>query len=76
MGMKELLRTNDLVLISRLEALFADNGLHVFVADAHMSAVEGSVGFLPRRIMVVDDEIGEARALLADVGLAEFLPDA
>lgn len=73
--MKELLRTNDLVLISRLEALFADSDLHVFVADGHMSAVEGSVGFLPRRIMVVDDEIEEARALMADEGLAEFLPD-
>ena len=74
--MKELLRTNDLVLISRLEALFADNGLRLFVADGHMSAVEGSVGFLPRRLMVIDDEIDEARALLTDEGLAGFLPDA
>lgn len=73
--MKELLRTNDLVLISRLEALFAGAGLHVFMADGHMSAVEGSVGFLPRRILVVDDEVAAARALLAQEGLGAFLPD-
>ena len=74
--MKELLRTNDLVLLSRLEALFAERDLRLFVADAHMSATEGSVGFLPRRVMVVDDEEAEARALIVEAGLAEFLPDA
>lgn len=74
--MKELLRTNDLVLISRIEALLAESGLHCLVADGHMSALEGSVGFLPRRILVLDDDVDEARALLADAGLDGFLPDA
>ena len=39
------------------------------------TALEGSVGFLPRRILVVDDDIDEARTLLAEAGLDGFLPD-
>lgn len=74
--MIEVLRTNDLVLISRLEALLAEAGLPFFVADGHMSAMEGSVGFLPRRLLVPDDAAEEARALMVEAGLAEFLPDA
>ncbi len=50
--MIELLRTNDLVLISFVETLLTQAGVAFFVADQHMSAVEGSLGFLPRRIMV------------------------
>ena len=51
--MKVLLATNDIVLISRIEALLTEEELGYFVADQHMSALEGSVGFLPRRIMVL-----------------------
>lgn len=72
--MVELLRTNDLVLISRLEALFAENGLPFFIADGHMSAMEGSVGFLPRRVMMPDDVVDEARTLMDEAGLSGFLP--
>src|SRR6188474_776246 len=52
--MVELLRTNDLVLISAVRALLAEDDIHVFVADEHMSSLEGSVGFLPRRVLVPD----------------------
>ena len=71
--MKELLRTNDLVLISRIEALLAESGLHCLVADGHMSALEGSVGFLPRRVLVVDEDEAHARAALRDAGLGAEL---
>jgi hypothetical protein len=71
----ELLRTNDLVLISRIETILRDAGLDFFVADQHMSAVEGSLGFLPRRVLVADDDSGAARAALAEAGLAEELRD-
>ena len=74
--MKELLRTNGLVLISLVEAIFAAQGLRFFVADAHMSALEGSTGFLPRRVLVADDQIASARRLLAEAGLAHELRDA
>jgi hypothetical protein len=68
--MIELMRTNDAVLISFVEALLRDSSVTFFVADSNMSVVEGSLGILPRRIMVADDEIEAARRLLADAGIA------
>lgn len=73
--MLELLRTNDLVLISRVEAILAERGIGVFVADQHMSALEGSLGFLPRRMLIDEDDVAAARAALAEAGLAEELHD-
>ena len=74
--MIELVRTNDLVVISLIETLLDEAGLGYFVADQHMSAVEGSLGFLPRRVMVVGDDEAQARRLLRDAGLAAELRDA
>ncbi len=73
--MIELLRTNDLVLISRVEAILADADIDFFIADQHMSAMEGSLAFLPRRVLVPTNEADRARAALADAGLAEELRD-
>ncbi len=73
--MHELVRTNDIVLISLIESLLDEAGVGFFVADRHMSAVEGSLGFLPRRIMVLADEMSRARRLLKDAGLAAELRD-
>ncbi|MFP1631789.1 DUF2007 domain-containing protein [Zhengella sp. ZM62] len=67
--MKELIRTNDLVVISFAESLMRDAGIRFFVADGNMSIMEGSLGVLPRRLMVEDDRIDEARRLLADAGI-------
>lgn len=71
--MVELLRTNDVVLISRVEALLADWGIEVLVADRFMSALEGSTGFLPRRLLVADDDLPQARRALIEAGLAAEL---
>lgn len=71
--MIELLRTNDLVLISAVEAILAEIGIDVFVADAFMSAVEGSLGFLPRRVLVPSEFVEEAREALEAAGLAAEL---
>jgi hypothetical protein len=68
--MVELLRTNDLVLISLVEAILEENGIDVFVADTFMSALEGSLGFLPRRVLVHQDLESDARSVLEDAGLA------
>lgn len=73
--MLELLRTNDLVLISRIEALLRERGVVFFIADRHMSSAEGSLGFLPRRVLVAEEDAAAARAALAEAGLAEELPD-
>jgi hypothetical protein len=71
----ELVRTNDLVLISLIETLLSQAGVAFFVADQHMSAVEGSVGFLPRRIMVDSRERERARRLMREAGLSGELRD-
>jgi hypothetical protein len=71
--MIELLRTNDLVMISLVEAILSEERVGYFVADQHMSAMEGSLGFLQRRIMVASDEVGRARRLLLAAGLGEEL---
>ncbi len=73
--MVEILRTNDLVLISAVESLLRAAGVGFFVADQHMAAVEGSLGFLPRRILVERDEEGRARRLLTEAGLKDELRD-
>jgi hypothetical protein len=67
--MEELIRTNDLVLISFIEVLLRDAGISALVMDQNMSILEGSLGVLPRRIMVPSGEIEEARSLIADAGI-------
>ncbi|MGH6815987.1 MAG: DUF2007 domain-containing protein [Hyphomicrobiaceae bacterium] len=74
--MREILRSNDAVLLNFAETLLRHAGLMVFVADTHMSVVEGSLDFLPRRILVDDDCWTQARRLLVDAGLGDRLvPD-
>ena len=66
--MREVLRSNDAVRLSWLIALLADAGIAAVVFDAHMSIVEGSIGALPRRLMVGDDDHARALEVLADAG--------
>ena len=62
--MIELLRTNDPVLLSWIEALLADAGVRVVLLDAHTSVVEGSVVAIQRRLMVADEDAELARRVL------------
>lgn len=71
--MDELIRTNDLVLISFVEALLKEAGIGYFLADQNMSVLEGSLGMLQRRILVPSDEFTAARRLLTDAGMADEL---
>jgi hypothetical protein len=71
--MEELLRTNDLVLISFVEALLRDAGIKHFVADQNMSVIEGSLGVLPRRVLVDAASADAARKLLEDAGVGAEL---
>jgi hypothetical protein len=74
--MRELVRTNDMVLVSAVVALLDGAGIRHVVLDQNMSVLEGSLGVLPRRILVPDDEDMNARRLLKDAGLAhELRPD-
>ena len=67
--MKELLRTNDPTAIACASALLDGEGICFFVMDVHMSVLEGSIGILPRRLMVPEDEYVRAQGILRDNGL-------
>lgn len=73
--MIELIRANDAVLLSFAESLMKDAGIHCLIADQGMSILEGSLGMLPRRLLVDADREDEARRILRDAGLgAELRP--
>jgi len=67
--MEELLKTNDLVLISFVESLMRDAGIEVLVLDQNMSVIEGSLGILPRRVLVPDHRLDAARNIVRDAGI-------
>jgi hypothetical protein len=66
--MQELVRTNDSVRLSWLQALLASAGIEVVVLDGYTSIMEGSIGAIPRRLMVRDEDESRARAVIRDVG--------
>ena len=63
--MKDLLRTNDIVRLSWLQAILNDAGIDCLVLDNHTSLVEGSIGAIQRRLMVAIDDHARATALIA-----------
>jgi hypothetical protein len=71
--MEELIRTNDMVLISFAESLLKEAGIVYLLADQNMSVIEGSLGVLPRRILVDADALDEARKLMTDAGIGDEL---
>ncbi|EUC01383.1 Protein of unknown function DUF2007 [Rhizobium sp. CF080] len=73
--MLEIIRTNDIVILSLAQSLMKDAGIHFMVADQSMSVLEGSLGLLQRRLMVDSERADEARRILKDAGLeAELRP--
>jgi hypothetical protein len=64
--MKELLRTNNIVRLSWLQALLTDAGIGSVVLDQHTSLIEGSIGAIPRRLMVAERDHPRARSLIAE----------
>jgi hypothetical protein len=73
LAVKEILRTNDAVLVSAVEALLAGANIPYLVLDQNMSVLEGSLGILPRRVLVEEGCLKSARRLLEDAGLAREL---
>lgn len=69
------MRTNDMVLISFVGALLADARIEHLVLDQNMSVMEGSIGVIPRRILVAREQLAEARTMLRDAGIAQELSD-
>jgi hypothetical protein len=71
--MQELMRTNDLVLVSFVEVLLREADVAYHVADVNISVAEGSIGVFPRRVLVADEDAEEARTLMAEAGLGHEL---
>lgn len=73
--MIELIRTNDVVVISFVESLMRGAGIGCFIADQNMSVMDGSLGILPRRVMVDSDRAEEARRIVTDAGMGHEMRD-
>ena len=67
--MKELLRTNDPTVIAFASALLTAEDIPFFEFDVNMSVLEGSIGILPRRLMVADDDYPQAARAMRDNGI-------
>ena len=67
------MRSNNIVTLSFVESLMRDAGIVVMIADQSMSILEGSIGAIPRRILVDSDRIEQARRIMRDAGLEHEL---
>lgn len=67
--MKELLRSNDLVYLSYVTHLLSEEGVDHVLLDGYTSAVEGSIGAIPRRLMVDGDDVARAQRILGNASL-------
>jgi Putative prokaryotic signal transducing protein len=74
--MREIMRTNDAVIVSVVGTLLEGARIQHLVLDQNMSVLEGSLGILPRRVLVAETQVLRARQLLHDAGLGhELHPD-
>lgn len=64
--MKELIRTNDITITAFVRALLESEDIMPFELDVNMSVLEGSIGILPRRMMVLDQDLERAREILRE----------
>ncbi|HSH62553.1 DUF2007 domain-containing protein [Methyloceanibacter sp.] len=71
--MEELLRTNDPVLLSYVSALLEGANVDFMVADLNMSVLEGSIGALPRRVLVDSERLAQAREILTEAGIGHVI---
>ena len=71
--MAEVVRTNDLGMISVIEGVLAGAGIPYHVADRNMSTIEGAIAVIQQRVLVPDAREAEARELLTDAELGDWL---
>ena len=67
--MKELMSTNDITKFVYAETVLNSNNIVNFALDVNISVLEGSIGILPRRLMVMTHDYDRAVKLLTDFGL-------
>ena len=66
--MRVVAESTDPVRISFLMALLRDAGIPCVLLDAHISALEGGIGAFPRRLVVAEDDLAQARRVLREAG--------
>lgn len=66
--MREVVKSNDPVRLSFLMVLLRDAGIETILLDQHASIMDGSIGAIPRRIMVADGDYSRARRVLQEAG--------
>jgi hypothetical protein len=66
--MHVLLSSNNLIRLNFLVSLLRDAGIDATVLDSHVSAVEGNIGAIPRRLAVASDDLSRARRVLVEAG--------
>ena len=71
--MREIVRTNEPVLLSYIESLMRDADIDFMVADRNISIMEGSIGIFPRRVLVDSDKWPKARMVLIEAGLEQWI---
>ncbi|MFY8095378.1 MAG: DUF2007 domain-containing protein [Niveispirillum sp.] len=69
-AMQPVIRSNDPVELSFAQSVLVDAGIVCILLDQHTSVLEGSIGAIPRRLCVADDDLDDARDLLRAAGLA------
>lgn len=70
--MEELIRSNDIVLLSFIQSLLKEARIDYILSDVHMSIMEGSLGILPQRILVAEEDLYVAKNLLKDADIKDF----
>jgi len=71
--MRAIVMTTDPILISYATSVLEEAGIKALTFDQHASIVEGSIGILPRRLMVPDDRYADAVSRLRAAGLGDAL---
>jgi hypothetical protein len=64
--MRAILRTNDAVMLSYAQSVLDEAGIQTLIFDTHASIMDGSMGMVPRRLMVPDDDFTQAQRLLRE----------
>jgi hypothetical protein len=62
--MRAVLKTIDPVVLNFAANILSQEGIESVVFDTHASVMDGSMGFLPRRLMVLDEDLARAEQLL------------
>ena len=68
-----ILKTVNPATLNFAQAVLKEADIPFFIMDQNVSIIEGSIGVIPRRVMVVDEDAEDAKQALMDAGLGKEL---